>query len=57
MKEIKCKFVAVDANTASSVRKALSLIDFQCSIINFETFGVRNEIKFEDLAVDNGSGN
>jgi hypothetical protein len=55
MSEIKCKFVAVDAETAPNVKEALELIDFSCTMINMENASVEGAIDFADLALDDGT--
>jgi hypothetical protein len=49
MEEIKCKFVAIDAETAPSVKKALERLTFKCAAINMEDTPVENAINFSDL--------
>lgn len=57
MKEVKCKFVAVDPKTAALVQQAIEICDFDCKIINVgaET-AVNGAIEFSDLANDDGLG-
>jgi len=56
MNDIKCKFVAIDAETAPNVKKALDLVDFKCALINMEDLEVESALSFDDFVNDDGSG-
>jgi hypothetical protein len=56
MKQIDCKFVAVDAATTGSIQKALKLCDFESEMINVGDTAVEGAIEFSDLSADDGLG-
>jgi hypothetical protein len=56
MKQIECKFVAVDSATASSIQQALQLCDFESELINVGDAAVEGAIEFSDLCADDGLG-
>lgn len=56
MNEIKCKFVALDADTAPKVYEALKQLNFNCTAINMEETEVRGAVNFAELASDDGTG-
>ncbi|XP_065341781.1 uncharacterized protein LOC135940708 [Cloeon dipterum] len=55
MNDIHCKFVAVDADTVQAIRKAISLTDMDCTIINVGDSDIEETTKFSDLAGDDGT--
>jgi hypothetical protein len=57
MKQIECKFVAVDAATAGPIQQALQLCDFESEMINVGEDAVEGAIEFSDLSADDGLGN
>jgi len=56
MKQIECKFVAVDAATAGLIQQALQLCDFESEMINVGDAAVEGAIEFSDLCADDGLG-
>lgn len=56
MKEIECKFAAVDSATAGAIRQALQLCDFECELINVGDTVVEGAIEYLDLSNDDGLG-
>lgn len=56
MNEIKCKFVALDADTAQNVKEAMKSLNFSCTAINMEEAEVEGAINFADFANDDGTG-
>jgi hypothetical protein len=56
MKEVKCKFVAVDSKTAALIGQAVEICDFDCELINVGDTPVQGTIEFSDLTTDDGLG-
>jgi hypothetical protein len=56
MKEVKCKFVAVDFQTAELIQKAIEICDFDCELINVGDTPVQGTIEFGVLTTDDGLG-
>jgi hypothetical protein len=56
MKEVKCKFVAVDSKTAPLIQEAIAICDFDCEMINVGDIPVQATIEFSDLRADDGLG-
>lgn len=56
MKEVKCKFVAVDDKTVTSIRKAIEICGFDCELINVGDTEVQGAIEFGFLTTDDGLG-
>lgn len=56
MKEVECKFVAVEAATAGFIQQALQLCGFKSEIINVGDTAVEGAIEFSDLSADDGLG-
>jgi hypothetical protein len=56
MNEVKCKFVALDADTSQNVYEALKQLNFNCTAINMGEAEVQGAVNFADLAYDDGTG-
>jgi acyl-CoA synthetase (AMP-forming)/AMP-acid ligase II len=56
MKEVKCKFVAVDFTTAPLIQQAIEICDFDCELINVGDKHVQGTIEFSDFSTDDGLG-
>jgi hypothetical protein len=56
MKEVKCKFVAVDSKTAPLIQEAIKICNFDCEMINVGDIPVQDTIEFSDLSTDDGLG-
>ncbi|XP_065341379.1 luciferin 4-monooxygenase-like [Cloeon dipterum] len=55
MNEVQCKFVAVDCETVQSIKRAISLADMDCTIINVGDADVDGALKFSELSNDDGT--
>jgi hypothetical protein len=56
MKEVKCKFVAVDSKTAPLIQEAIEICNFDCEMINVGDIQVQDTIEFSDFSTDDGLG-
>jgi acyl-coenzyme A synthetase/AMP-(fatty) acid ligase len=56
MKEVKCKFVAVDSKTAPMIQEAIEICNFDCKMINVGDITVQDTIEFSDFSTDDGLG-
>jgi hypothetical protein len=56
MKEVKCKFVAVDSKTVAPIEQAIEICNFDCEMINVGDIPVQDTIEFSDLSTDDGLG-
>ncbi|CAB3378517.1 Hypothetical predicted protein [Cloeon dipterum] len=53
--QVQCKFVAVDSETVQSIKKAIALADYECTLINVGDSQVQDTLEFSDLANDDGT--
>ncbi|XP_065340223.1 uncharacterized protein LOC135939661 isoform X2 [Cloeon dipterum] len=53
--QVQCKFLAVDSETVQSIKKAIALADYECTLINVGDSQVEDTLEFSDLANDDGT--